>query len=166
MKTRVGIVGAGPSGLLLAQILHNEDIPSIILEHRSRAHVLERIRAGVMEPDAVATFVEHGVGERLQREGLPHREMQLRWNGQMHRFNQVDEEGRHLTTYGQSAIVRDMVEAREAAGLPILWNARVETVEDIEHAPRIHFTQDGQARTLDCDYVAGCDGFRGGSRAG
>ncbi|MCB1396851.1 MAG: 4-hydroxybenzoate 3-monooxygenase [Rhodobacter sp.] len=164
MKTRVGIVGAGPSGLLLAQILHNEGIPSVIIEHRSRDYVLERIRAGVIEPGAVATFVEHGVGDRLLCEGLPHQEMQLRWNGQMHRFNQVDEDGRQLTTYGQSAIVRDMIEAREAAGLPILWNAKVDTVEDIEHAPRIHFTRDGQAQTLDCDYVAGCDGFWGVTR--
>jgi len=164
MKTRVGIVGAGPSGLLLAQVLHNEGIPSVILERRSRKRVLERIRAGVIEPGAVATFVQHGVGERLKREGLPHKEMQLRWNGQMHRFNQGDADGRHLTTYGQSEIVRDMIEAREAEGLPIIWNAQVETIDAIEHAPQIHFTRDGQRKTLECDYVAGCDGFRGVTR--
>ena len=164
MKTQVGIIGAGPAGLLLARMLQNEGIQTVIIEHRSREYALSRIRAGVMEPGAVATFIQQGVGERLKREGMPHEEMQLRWNGEVHRFNQIDEDGRYLTTYGQSEIVRDMIEAREADGLPILWEAKAERLEGLADAPVIHFTRDGIQKTLSCDFIAGCDGFHGISR--
>lgn len=164
MRTQVGIIGAGPAGLLLARMLQNEGIDSIIVEHRSRDYALSRIRAGVLEPGAAATFIEQGVGERLQREGRRHDEMQLRWDGGMHRFNQVDEKGRYMVTYGQSEIVRDMIEAREADGLPILWEAEATALDDLAHNPVIRFTHEGVAKTIECDYIAGCDGFHGIAR--
>lgn len=164
METQVGIIGAGPAGLLLAQILKNHGISSVIIEHRSRDYVLSRIRAGVLEPGAVATFCEHGVGQRLMAEGMPHQAMQLRWGGAMHSIPQVDEDGRHLTTYGQSEIVRDMIETHEADGLQILWETEATELTGLDDAPEIRFTRQGRAGSLRCELVAGCDGFHGVSR--
>ena len=123
MKTEVGIIGAGPAGLMLARILQQHGIDTIILERRSRDHVLGRIRAGVLEQGTVDTLKAYGVGERLAREGIPIKSMQIRWNGEKHVTSIVDENGRHLTTYGQAKVVRDLIEQREADGLPILFEA-------------------------------------------
>jgi len=164
VKTQVGIIGAGPAGLLLAQILMNNGISSVVVEHRSRDYVLSRIRAGVLEPGAVATFCEQGVGQRLMAEGMPHDAMQLRWGKTVHSIPQIDDNGRHLTTYGQSEIVRDMIEIHEADGLPILWETEVTELTGLYDAPEIRFTHEGQPGTLHCDFIAGCDGFHGVSR--
>jgi p-hydroxybenzoate 3-monooxygenase len=165
IRTRVGIVGAGPAGLLLARMLQLNGIDSVILERRSRAHVLARVRAGVLEKGTVDTLIAVGAGERLLREGIPHQEIQLRWNGACHRVPTVDENGRHLTTYGQAKIVEDLIRLREAVGLPIHFEAQVSRFEDLTGDPVIHFTEGGVAKRLRCDFVAGCDGFHGVSRA-
>lgn len=165
IRTRVGIVGAGPAGLLLARMLQLEGIDSVILERRSRAHVLARVRAGVLEKGTVDTLIAVGAGERLLREGMPNKDIQLRWDGVCHRVPTVDENGRHLTTYGQAKIVEDLIRLREGDGLPIHFEAQVDRFEDITGNPVIHFTEGGVAKTLRCDFIAGCDGFRGVSRA-
>ncbi len=164
MRTEVGVIGAGPAGLLLARILHLNGISSIILERRSREYVLSRVRAGVLEQGTVDTLKQYGAGERLAREGLPHEEMQIRWNRERHVIPIVDEHGRQLTTYGQAKVVRDLIELREADNLPILFEAEVSQLEGIEDRPSIHFRHEGAEKSLDCTFIAGCDGFLGISR--
>lgn len=162
MRTQVGIIGAGPAGLLLGRMLQNFGIESVVLEGRPRDYVLARIRAGVLEQGTVDTLVEHGVGERLQRQGMVHDRMQIRWDGRRHDFTVEDQMGRRLTTYGQAEIVKDLIERREADNLPLLFSAPAQKIENVETTrPRIHFMHEGSARTLDCDFVAGCDGFHG-----
>jgi p-hydroxybenzoate 3-monooxygenase len=165
IRTRVGIVGAGPAGLLLARMLQLNGIDSVILERRSRAYVLSRVRAGVLEKGTVDTLMQVGAGARLQREGIRHETFQLRFNGEYHRIPMVDENGRYLTTYGQARIVEDLITLREADALPIHFEAQVDRFEDVTGHPSIHFTEDGVAKTLRCDFIAGCDGFKGVSRA-
>ncbi len=164
IRTRVGIVGAGPAGLLLARMLQLNGIESVILERRSRDYVLSRVRAGVLEKGTVDTLIAAGAGERLLREGIRHQEVQLRWNGECHRVPTSDESGRYLTTYGQQKIVEDLINLRENDGLPIRFEAQVDRFEDLTGSPLIHFEQDGVHRELHCDFIAGCDGFRGVSR--
>ena len=165
IKTRVGIVGAGPAGLLLARILQLRGIDSVILDRRSRAYVLSRVRAGVLEKGTVDTLIQAGAGDRLLREGIRHEDMQMRWNGECHRVKIDDEQGRYLTTYGQAKIVEDLITLREADKLPIHFEAQVSHFDDITHHPVIHFVEHGVAKTLQCEFIAGCDGFRGVSRS-
>ena len=164
MKTQVGIIGAGPAGLLLGRILQAHGIDTVILERRSRDYVLARIRAGVLEQGTVDTLRAYGVDERLNREGIPHEEMKLFWAGQRHAIPMIGEGGRRLTTYGQNKIVEDLVDLRKSDGLPLIFEAEVEAITDVENAPVIHFTKDGERRELHCDFIAGCDGFHGASR--
>ncbi len=164
MRTQVGIIGAGPAGLLLGRMLQNNGIDAVVIEARSRDYVLARIRAGVLEQGTVDTLIEHGVGDRLQREGMVHENMQIRWDGERHTFPNDDARGRRLITYGQANIVRDLIALREADGLPLLFEAAAERIEDLGDQPTIHFTRQGRAHTLQCDFVAGCDGFRGIAR--
>jgi len=166
-KTQVGIIGAGPAGLLLARILQLNGIESVILERRSRAYVLDRVRAGVLEQGSVDTLIQYGAGERLLRESLPHESFQLRWDGRSHEVPVVDADGRRLTTYGQAKIVEDLILLREADGLPIVFEAEVKHIEGLHDQPSIIYVQNenGVKKTLHCDYVAGCDGFLGASRA-
>ncbi|MBH2008918.1 MAG: 4-hydroxybenzoate 3-monooxygenase [Xanthomonadaceae bacterium] len=165
LRTQVGIVGAGPAGLLLARMLQQHGIESVILERRSRSYVLSRVRAGVLEQGTVDTLIEYGVGERLKKEGLPHEDMQLRWSGRRHAIPLVDEDGRTMTTYGQAKIVEDLMLLREADGLPIHFEAEVSRFEDVTGQPVVHFQQGGQHKQLVCDYIAGCDGYLGVSRS-
>ncbi len=149
---------------MLARILQHHGIDTVILERRSRDYVLGRIRAGVLEQGTVDTLKAYGIGERLMQEGIPMDSMQIRWNGERHDIV-ITENGRRLTTYGQAKVVRDLIEQREADGLPIVFEAAVDRLEDIENAPKIYFTQDGETRRLACAFVAGCDGYRGISRS-
>lgn len=164
MKTRIGIIGAGPAGLLLARILQLNGIDSVILERRDRAYVLARLRAGVLEQGTVDTLRQYGVDERLNREGMPHQQTQFFWNEECHAIAITDEDGRRLTTYGQNKIVEDLITLREADGLPILFNAQVESLDGITSDPVITYTMDGQRHTLECEFIAGCDGYLGVSR--
>jgi p-hydroxybenzoate 3-monooxygenase len=165
LRAQVGIVGAGPAGLLLARILQLNGIDSIVLERRSREYVLARVRAGVLEQGTVDTLIQYGAGERLQREGLRHKDIQIRWNGERHDLPVVDENGRSLTTYGQAKIVEDLIRLRESDGLPIHFEAEVTAFEGLTDRPVIHFRHDGSTATVACDFIAGCDGYLGVSRS-
>ena len=139
MRTQVGIVGAGPAGLMLAHLLHLEGIESVILEARTRRHVEERIRAGVIEQWARDLLIATGVGERMQREGLVHHGIELRFKGEGHRIDFADlAGGRGVTVYGQHEVVKDLVTARLAAGGEILFEAKAESVHDLDSGQAVH----------------------------
>ena len=163
MRTQVGIIGAGPAGLLLAQMLHQRGIDTVVLEARSRAHVENRIRAGLLEQGSVDTMADAGVADRLHREGLVHHGLDLRFGGKDHRVDLSGlTGGKVVTIYGQQEAVKDMIAIRLAAGLPLHFEVEDVAVHDIATTrPRITWTQDGVAQTLDCDVIAGCDGFHG-----
>ena len=166
MRTQVGILGAGPAGLLLGHLLHLAGIDSVILEAHTRAHVESRIRAGVMEHQAAELLRAAGVGARMDREGLLHHGVVLRFGGASHRIDLATLAGKSIMVYGQHQVVRDLIAARLAAGLPLLFEAQATAIDGVlGDAPRIAFRHDGAERMLDCDIIAGCDGFHGISRA-
>ncbi|MYZ49235.1 4-hydroxybenzoate 3-monooxygenase [Propylenella binzhouense] len=167
MRTQVGILGAGPAGLLLSHLLHLEGIDSVVLEDRSRSYVENRIRAGVLEQVTVDLLNDTGLGERMQREGLVHHGVEFAFAGRRHRIDFADlTGGKAITVYGQHEVVRDMIAARLAAGGQILFEARATAVEDIEsERPRIRYEHEGEVRELACDFIAACDGFHGIGRA-
>ena len=163
MRTQVGIVGAGPAGLVLSHLLHLQGIESVVLEARSRQYIEERIRAGVLEQGTVDLLVEMGVGERLKREGLVHHGIYLRFGGRDHHIDFRDlTGGRGITIYAQHEVIKDLIAARLAAGGQIDFEVEDVTVDDFDTStPIIHFRHEGHARTLTCDFLAGCDGFHG-----
>ncbi|WP_198369315.1 4-hydroxybenzoate 3-monooxygenase [Roseomonas rosulenta] len=167
MRTQVGIIGAGPAGLLLAQMLHQRGIDAVVLEARSRAYVESRIRAGLLEQGSVETLTEAGVADRLHREGLVHHGLELRFGGTGHRIDLAGlTGGKVVTIYGQQEAVKDMIAARLAAGLPLLFEAADVAIHDIAtNRPRITFRHGGRDQALECDIIAGCDGFHGVCRA-
>jgi p-hydroxybenzoate 3-monooxygenase len=163
MRTQVAIVGAGPAGLLLSHLLHLRGIGSVVVEARSREYVEHRIRAGVLEQGTVDTLVSSGAGERLLREGLVHHGIELRFGGQGHRiaFEKLVP-GRAITVYGQQEVVKDLIEARLAAGGQIFFAAGDVALAGIEGPhPEVSFTEDGERRVIEADFIAGCDGFHG-----
>ena len=163
MRTQVGIVGAGPAGLTLAHLLHREGIESVVLEDRSRDHVEHRIRAGVLEQGTVDLLTGAGVGERLRREGLVHHGIELQFDGERHRIPLSDlAGGRSIVIYGQTEVVKDLILARLEAGAPVLFEVDDVTVHELETVrPLIRFRHDGGDHELECDVLAGCDGFHG-----
>ena len=165
-RTQVGIVGAGPAGLLLSHLLHLEGIESIILEDRTRAYVEDRIRAGVIEQGAADLLVETGLGARMQREGLRHTGIEFRFGGEGHRIDLAElTGGKAVTVYGQHEVVKDMIAARLAADGRIEFEAKVESVDDFKGTkPAIRYVAGGRPHELACDFIAGCDGFHGVSR--
>ncbi len=166
IRTQVGIIGAGPAGLLLAHLLHRAGVDSVVLERQSRPYIEGRIRAGLLEQGSVDTLTEAGLGERLHREGLAHDGMELRHAGRNARIDLLGLTGKRVTIYGQQESVKDMVAARLDTGRPLLFEAADVALHDIATtAPRITFTHDGVAQELHCDVIAGCDGFHGPSRA-
>ena len=166
MRTQVAIIGAGPAGLLLSHLLHLRGIDSVVLEIQSRKHVEERIRAGVLEQGTVDLLVESGVGGRLTREGLVHHGLELRFGGRGHRIDLSElTGGRAITVYAQQELVKDLIDARLDAGGDIRFEVEDVGVRDFAtDAPKVHYRKDGAAHELACDFVAGCDGFRGVSR--
>jgi p-hydroxybenzoate 3-monooxygenase len=165
LRTQVGIVGAGPAGLLLGHLLHLQGVESVVLEDRSREYVEQRIRAGVLEHGTVELLVESGVGERLQQEGMVHEGIELRFAGRGHRIPLTELTGKSITIYGQQEVVKDLIRARLDAGLPILFEVGNVTLHELEsEQPAIRFRHDGEEQELRCDVVAGCDGFHGISR--
>ncbi len=165
MRTQVAIVGGGPSGLLLSQLLHVHGIDSVVIERRTREHVLSRIRAGVLERGLVDLMEEAGVAERMRREGLVHEGTLIAHEGGTFRIDFAAHAGRPVTVYGQTEVTRDLFEAREAAGGRIEFEADHVTIEDAAtDAPHVAYEVHGEARRVDCDFVAGCDGFHGVSR--
>ena len=162
MRTQVGIVGAGPAGLLLAHLLHRAGIDSVILEARSREYVENRIRAGVLEHTTEDILTAAGVGARMAAEGLPHRGIHLRFAGRDHRIDFTALTGRHVMVYSQHKVVQDLIAARIATDRPILFEAEDVAVHDIAtDRPRVRFRHAGSAHELHCDVIAGCDGFHG-----
>ena len=167
MPTQVGIVGAGPAGLLLSQLLHLRGIDSVIVESRSRAAIEATIRAGVLEQSTVDLMTEIGAGERLKREGFVHHGFEIRFAGRGHRINLHDlANGRAITVYAQHEVLKDLIRLRLDAGAEIHFEAKVTAIEDTTAHPTIRFTsREGEAQTLACDFIAGCDGGHGMSRA-
>jgi p-hydroxybenzoate 3-monooxygenase len=162
-RTQVGIVGAGPAGLTLARLLEVEGIESVVLEDRTRDHVEHRIRAGVLEQRTADLLVEAGVGERLRREGIVHHGIELQFDGERHRIPLSElAEGRSIVIYGQTEVVKDLIAARVASGLPLLFEVEDVAVADLDAgAPKLRFHHDGDEHELTCDVIAGCDGFHG-----
>jgi p-hydroxybenzoate 3-monooxygenase len=166
MDTQVGIVGAGPAGLLLAHLLHLRGIESVVLEARSREYVEARVRAGVLEQTTVDLLDSAGVAERLHREGLVHRGLELRFDGRGHRIDFAElTGGRAITVYGQQEVVKDLIAARLGYDGEVRFEAEDVSLHDLEsERPCIRFSHRGADHELRCDVVAGCDGFHGISR--
>jgi p-hydroxybenzoate 3-monooxygenase len=168
MRTQVAIIGAGPSGLLLGQLLYKAGIDNIIIERQAADYVLGRIRAGVLEQVAVDLLDECGVGERMHREGLVHEGIELLFKGERHRIDMHDlTGGKNVTVYGQTEVTHDLMDARKAEGLTTIYDVGDSvTLHDFDGAhPKVRFVKDGQAHELECDFIAGCDGYHGVSRA-
>src|SRR5665213_2389846 len=163
LHTQVGIIGAGPAGLLLSHLLHLEGIESIVIEAQTRRHVEERIRAGVLEQGTVDILNASGVGERMRREGLIHHGIELRFNRQGHRIDMYElTGGRAITVYAQHEVVIDLIRQRLHDGGQILFEASHVSVHDFDGAaPRMHFEHHGEGHEIVCDFIGGCDGFHG-----
>ncbi|MGJ8594822.1 4-hydroxybenzoate 3-monooxygenase [Sulfitobacter sp.] len=165
MKTQVAIIGGGPSGLLLAQLLHSRGIDSVVLERKTKDYVLGRIRAGVLEQGLVGLMEEAGCAERLHAEGIPHDGTLISYGDEMFRVDFTEHTGKPVMVYGQTEVTRDLYEAREKCGGKIEFNVEDVVIHGADtDTPQISYTVDGNARRLECDFVAGCDGFHGVSR--
>jgi p-hydroxybenzoate 3-monooxygenase len=163
MRTQVGIVGAGPAGLLLARLLDQRGVESIVVEDRSREYIESRVRAGVLEQGTVDTLNEAGVGERMRRQGLVHHGLELSFNGCRHRINLHElTGGRAITVYGQQEVVKDLINARLDAGGQIFFEVEETSIHDLDTgAPKIRFRKNGEAHEIVCDFIGGCDGSHG-----
>ena len=160
-------MGAGPAGLMLSHLLQRQGIESIVIESRTRSHCEERVRAGVLEQGTVDLLTETGLGERLRREGLIHHGIELRFNRRRHRINMFDlTGGRAITVYGQQEVIKDLIKARLDAGGQVHFEAEAVNLEDLAGPkPSIRFAHHSELREINCDFIAGCDGFHGISRA-
>jgi p-hydroxybenzoate 3-monooxygenase len=163
LRTQVGIVGAGPAGLMLGHLLHLRGIDSFIVEDRSQDHVIERVRAGVLEQNTVDLLHEVGLGERLSRLGLRHEGIYIAFNGERHHIPIAElTGGRAITIYGQHEVVKDLIGARTASGRPLLFEVDHVTVRELASStPVVSFFKDAQSYELRCDFIAGCDGSHG-----
>ncbi len=162
MRTQVGIVGAGPAGLMLSHLLHLEGINSVIVENRSRSYIESRIRAGLLEQWASDLLVEVGVGARMQREGMFHNGVYFSFGGALHYIDFRALVGKGVTIYGQQELVKDLIDRRLADGGRILFEASDVSIHDFAgNAPKIRFRHDSKDQELACDFIGGCDGFHG-----
>jgi p-hydroxybenzoate 3-monooxygenase len=166
MRTQVAIIGAGPAGLLLGQLLHSVGIDNVIVERQAPEYVLGRIRAGVLEQTTIDLLDQAGVGQRAHAEGLPHDGIELLFEGKRHRIDLHHlSGGRRVTVYGQTEVTRDLMEARTAAGLVSVYEASDVSLHGFDGGkPEVRYRKDGVAHTLQCDFIAGCDGYHGVSR--
>ena len=166
MRTQVGIIGAGPAGLLLSRLLQLQGIDTVVLENRSREYVEARIRAGILEQHTVSTLIDAGVGTRLQQQGLPHDGVFLQYPGVRHHLDFPELCGRRVWVYGQTEVTKDLIAAQLHGGPPLLFDVSDVAPEDVDgDSPRIRFTDaDGHPQVLECDVIAGTDGFHGVSR--
>lgn len=167
MRTQVAIIGAGPSGLLLGALLYKAGIDNVIIERQSGDYVLGRIRAGILEQITVDLLKEVGAGARLDAEGIPHHRIDIGFKNQRHSIDVTGlTGGKVVTAYGQTELTRDLMEAREAAGLTTIYEAGEVSIHDFDgRQPKVRFVKDGQHHELACDFIAGCDGFHGVCRA-
>jgi p-hydroxybenzoate 3-monooxygenase len=166
MKTQVAIIGAGPSGLLLGQLLSRSGIANIVIEQRSADYVLGRIRAGVLEQTTVDLLQQAGVADRMQQEGLPHDGVELCFGGQRHRIDLLGLTGKRVMVYGQTEVTRDLMDARKESSEPIVYDADEVTVEGFDsQQPSVSYLKDGVRHRVEADFIAGCDGFHGVCRA-
>jgi p-hydroxybenzoate 3-monooxygenase len=166
MRTTVGIIGAGPAGLLLARLLHNAGIDSVVLESRDRAYVEQRQRAGILEQGTVDVLRAAGAGERMDREGLRHDGIELRYDRRRHRVDfPALTGGRSVMVYAQTEVCKDLIALQLKEGGPLLFEAEALAVEGADtDSPRVRFRHEGRESVLECDYVVGCDGFWGVAR--
>ena len=171
MRTQVAIIGAGPSGLLLGQLLHKAGIDTVILERQTGDYVLTRIRAGILEQVCIDLMDEAGVGQRMHKEGLVHGGFDMLFKGERHRIdmNQLTG-GKNVMVYGQTELTRDLMDARKAAGLTTIYEAGHVTVHGFDTGkPRVRYEKDGvngkEVHEIECDFIAGSDGFHGVCRA-
>ena len=165
MKTQVGIIGGGPSGLLLAQLLYQRGIDSVVLERKTKDYVLGRIRAGVLEQGLVSLLEQAGCAKRMHAEGFPHEGTLISYGEEIFRIDFAEHTGTPVMVYGQTEVTRDLYDAREACGGRTVFNVEDVVIEDSKtDAPRIAYMVDGVQQRLECDFVAGCDGFHGVSR--
>ena len=166
MRTQVAIIGAGPAGLLLAHLLHRAGIDAVLLERQSADYVRGRIRAGVLEAVSVDLLKDAGLGDRLNREGLPHHGVELSFAGARHRIDFADLVGRTVTVYGQTEVTRDLMQARAASGALTVYEAQDVVLEGLQtQRPTVRYRRDDVEHLIECDWVAGCDGYHGVSRA-
>lgn len=166
MRTQVAIIGAGPAGLLLGQLLHGHGIDNVILERQTPDYVLGRIRAGLLEQGTVALLDKVGAGARAHQEGLVHGGVELAFDGARHRIDMQAATGKTVMIYGQTEVTRDLMDARERAGLVSVYEAADVTPHDFDgDRPRVTYIKDGVTHEIACDFIAGCDGFHGVSRA-
>ncbi|HEY3712727.1 MAG TPA: 4-hydroxybenzoate 3-monooxygenase [Amycolatopsis sp.] len=166
MRTQVAVIGAGPAGLLLSYLLHQAGVEAVVLEARDREYVRQRVRAGVCEQPTVELLTEIGLGDRLAREGLPHEGFSLRFDGTDHRIALTELTGRAITVYGQQEIVKDLVDAHEERGLPLHFEVAEVELSDVDtERPVVRYRDaSGTLQTIECDAIAGCDGFHGVAR--
>lgn len=167
MRTQVAIIGAGPAGLLLGQLLHKAGIDNVIIERQTGEYVLSRIRAGVLEQITMDLLARAGVDMRARTEGLPHEGIELLFKGERHRIDMYGlTDGKRVTVYGQTEVTRDLMEAREAEGLKTIYHASPVSLHDFDTTrPRVRYEKDGATHEIECDFIAGCDGYHGVSRA-
>jgi len=166
MRTQVGIIGAGPAGLLLSHLLHLRGIESVVLESRTRAQIESTIRAGVLEQGTMDLLCEAGVGARMKAEGALHHGFELAYEGKRRRIDLTGLTGHSITVYAQHEVIKDLVAARVEAGGTLLFSVSDTSIHGIETAtPSIRFRHQGEACELQCDFVIGCDGSQGVSRA-
>ena len=167
MRTQVAIIGAGPAGLLLGQLLFKAGIDNVIVERQSGDYVLGRIRAGVLEQVTMDLLARAGVDARAKAEGLPHEGIELLFKGARHRIDLHGlTGGKQVTVYGQTEVTRDLMEARSAEGLTTIYSAANVSLHDFDSGkPRVRYEKDGQTHEIECDFIAGCDGYHGVSRA-
>jgi p-hydroxybenzoate 3-monooxygenase len=164
LRTQVLIVGSGPSGLLLGQLLAGIGIDNVILERVDREHLLSRVRAGVLEQGTVELLDEAGAGARMHAEGLPHDGFAVAFDNRLHRIDLHALTGKRVMVYGQTEMTRDLVEKREQAELTTVFEAANVALHDISGKPFVTYEKDGQSHRIDCDFIAGCDGYHGVSR--
>jgi len=165
MRTQVAIIGAGPAGLLLGQLLHKHGIDNIILERQTADYVLSRVRAGVIEQVTMGLLDEAGVGARMHKDGLVHDGVQICVDGVRHRISFKELTGKAVMVYGQTEITKDLMDGRAAVGAPTVYAADDVALHDIfSGAPRVTYRGDSKSHEIDCDFIAGCDGFHGISR--
>ncbi len=166
MRTQVAIIGGGPAGMLLSHILDRNGIDTVVLERQTRAHVLQRIRAGVLENGSVNLLREVGLGERMDRDGHPHHGSAIAWEGRERFFIDTKKfTGKIMMTYGQTALTEDLYAARDAAGGKVIDQAGNAQLHDLtSNRPYLTYEKDGATHRVDCDFIAGCDGFHGVSR--